>query len=288
MTRDDLAPTAHDHASTLFLPRTGFPLRGSLPEREPATLARWAVTGLHDRMRARGRGRPRFVLHDGPPYANGHVHLGHALNKVLKDLVVRSRRMTGHDADLVPGWDCHGLPVEWKVEQECRAEGRPKDEVPTVEFRRRCRAFAQGWLDVQREEFRRLGVSADWDRPYSTMTFAAEATTARELLRLRDAGLLYQGSKPVMWSVAERTALAEAEVEYADVTSTTAHVAFPCCTVPEPDGPDGAAARWNALARGTGDGRARRRRLLDHDALDGARQQGCGLLARARPTGSTA
>ncbi len=240
-------PGAHDHASTLFLPRTPFPLRGDLPAREPDLLRRWRETALTERLRDAGVGRPRFVLHDGPPYANGHVHLGHALNKVLKDVVARSRRMEGWSSDLVPGWDCHGLPVEWKVEEECRAAGTPKEALAPVEFRSRCRTFAQGWLDVQRDEFMRLGVEADWDRPYTTMAFEAEATVAREALSLAASGMLRRGTRPVMWSVVEGTALAEAEVEYADVTRDAAHVAFPCRPVP-------GAASWNELAAPDGGG----------------------------------
>ncbi len=159
------------------------------------------------------------MLHDGPPYANGNIHIGHALNKILKDIVTRSQRMMGKDANYVPGWDCHGLPIEWKIEEQYRAKGRNKDEVPVVEFRRECRAFAEGWLEVQREEFKRLGVAGDWAGRYATMDYAAESIIAREIMKFAANGLLYRGSKPVMWSVVEKTALAEAEVEYEDHTS---------------------------------------------------------------------
>ncbi|HSI41560.1 MAG TPA: isoleucine--tRNA ligase [Xanthobacteraceae bacterium] len=223
----DEAPVAHDYAPTLFLPQTGFPMRAGLPQKEPDLLARWARIGLYRRQRALGAGKPRFVLHDGPPYANGNIHIGHALNKILKDVVVRSQGALGHDSNYVPGWDCHGLPIEWKIEEQYRAKGKNKDEVPVVEFRQECRVFAQHWLDVQREEFKRLGVEGDWAHPYATMSFDAEAQIAREIMKFAENGLLYRGSKPVMWSVVERTALAEAEIEYHDHQSTTIYVKFP-------------------------------------------------------------
>jgi len=216
-----------DYSATLFLPKTDFPMRAGLPKKEPELLARWAEAELYRRQREASRGRPLFVLHDGPPYANGHIHIGTALNKILKDFVVRSRQMLGHDANYVPGWDCHGLPIEWKVEEEYRAAGRNKDEVPVVEFRRQCREFAQKWLAVQSAEFQRLGVLGDFADPYTTMSFAAEAQIARELMKFAMSGQLYRGSKPVMWSVVERTALAEAEVEYQDYQSDTIWAAFP-------------------------------------------------------------
>ena len=220
-------PAAVDYSSTLFLPHTEFPMRAGLPQLEPKLLERWAALGLYGRLRAAAAGKPRFVLHDGPPYANGNIHIGHALNKILKDLVTKSQQMLGRDSDYVPGWDCHGLPIEWKIEEEYRAKGRDKDAVPVVEFRRQCRAFAQAWLDVQREEFKRLGIVGDWDHPYATMAYSAEATIAREILKFAANGLLYRGSKPVMWSVVEKTALAEAEIEYEDYTSDTVFAAFP-------------------------------------------------------------
>ncbi len=218
---------APDYAKTLFLPKTDFPMRAGLPVREPEILARWASIDLYGRLREAGRGRPKFVLHDGPPYANGNIHIGHALNKILKDLVARSQRMTGKDSTYVPGWDCHGLPIEWKIEEAYRAKGRSKDDVPVVEFRRECRAFARHWVDIQREEFRRLGVTGDWAHPYETMAYPAEAAIAGEIMTFAANGLLYRGSKPVMWSVVEKTALAEAEVEYEDHVSDTVFVAFP-------------------------------------------------------------
>jgi isoleucyl-tRNA synthetase len=220
-------PVVHDYSPTLFLPQTDFPMRAGLPQREPELLARWARIDLYQQQRKAGAGRARFVLHDGPPYANGNIHIGHALNKILKDVVVRSQGALGHDSNYVPGWDCHGLPIEWKIEEQYRAKGRNKDEVPVVEFRQECRVFAQHWLDVQREEFKRLGVEGDWAHPYATMSFDAEAQIAREIMKFAANGLLYRGSKPVMWSVVERTALAEAEVEYHDHTSTTIFVKFP-------------------------------------------------------------
>ena len=208
-----------DYSKSLYLPQTDFPMRAGLPQKEPELLARWREIGLYQRLREAGQGRAKFVLHDGPPYANGNIHIGHALNKILKDLVTRSQQMAGKDSNYVPGWDCHGLPIEWKIEEEYRAKGKNKDEVPIIEFRRQCRAFAAHWVDVQREEFKRLGVIGDWDHPYETMTFPAEAQIAREIMKFAENGTLYRGSKPVMWSVVEKTALAEAEVEYEDHVS---------------------------------------------------------------------
>ncbi len=219
--------TPRDYSATLFLPRTEFPMRAGLPQKEPELLARWWTLDLYGRLRAASRGRTKFVLHDGPPYANGNIHIGHALNKILKDVVTRSQQMLGFDSNYVPGWDCHGLPIEWKVEEEYRAKGKNKDAVPVVEFRRECRAFAQHWIEIQRNEFKRLGVEGDWAHPYTTMDYAAEAQIAREIMKFAANGTLYRGSKPVMWSVVEQTALAEAEVEYEDYTSDTVWVIFP-------------------------------------------------------------
>lgn len=216
-----------DYSQTLFLPQTEFPMRAGLPQREPELLARWAKIDLYRKLREAGQGRDRFVLHDGPPYANGNIHIGHALNKVLKDLVTRSQQMLGYDSNYVPGWDCHGLPIEWKIEEQYRAKGLNKDDVPVVEFRKECRSFAEHWVDVQREEFKRLGVEGDWANPYLTMAYPAEAQIAREIMKFAETGQLYRGSKPVMWSVVEKTALAEAEVEYEEHTSDTIYVAFP-------------------------------------------------------------
>ncbi|AWM86004.1 isoleucine--tRNA ligase [Microvirga sp. 17 mud 1-3] len=226
-TTDKTATPARDYSETLFLPQTDFPMRAGLPQREPEILRRWNEIDLYRRLREVQKGRDRFVLHDGPPYANGNIHIGHALNKILKDLVVRSQGMLGYDSNYVPGWDCHGLPIEWKIEEEYRAKGKNKDEVPIVEFRRECRAFAEKWIDIQREEFKRLGVEGDWSHPYLTMSYDAEAQIAREIMKFAVSGQLYRGSKPVMWSSVERTALAEAEVEYHEKTSTTIWVRFP-------------------------------------------------------------
>ncbi|MEY4872741.1 MAG: hypothetical protein RLZZ563_2071, partial [Pseudomonadota bacterium] len=218
--------TAPDYRSTVFLPETDFPMRAGLPQREPAWLERWAQIGIYDRLREK-EGRVPFTLHDGPPYANGHLHIGHALNKVLKDMVVRSQQMMGRDARYVPGWDCHGLPIEWKIEEQYRAKGLNKDDVDVVAFRQECRKFAEGWIDIQRDEFKRLGVTGNWADPYLTMDYHAEAVIADEFMTFLMNGSLYQGSKPVMWSPVEKTALAEAEVEYHDHTSHTIWVAFP-------------------------------------------------------------
>ncbi|WP_454288025.1 isoleucine--tRNA ligase [Rhizobium arsenicireducens] len=216
-----------DYSSTLYLPQTEFPMRAGLPQKEPEMARKWKDMDLYKRLRASAAGREKFVLHDGPPYANGNIHIGHALNKVLKDVITRSFQMRGYDANYVPGWDCHGLPIEWKIEEAYRAKGKDKNEVPVNEFRKECREFAQGWIDIQSEEFRRLGIEGDFDRPYTTMNFHAESRIAGELLKLAMSGQLYRGSKPIMWSVVERTALAEAEVEYHEVESDTIWVKFP-------------------------------------------------------------
>ena len=225
MCADTPEPTAPDYRSTVFLPETDFPMRAGLPQREPDWLARWEKIGIYDRLREKA-GRESFVLHDGPPYANGHLHIGHALNKVLKDMVVRSQQMMGKDSRYVPGWDCHGLPIEWKIEEQYRAKGLNKDDVDVVAFRQECRKFAEGWIDVQREEFKRLGVTGNWADPYLTMDYHAEAVIAGEFMKFLMNGTLYQGSKPVMWSPVEKTALAEAEVEYHDHTSHQVWVRF--------------------------------------------------------------
>src|SRR5580704_18140882 len=218
---------AKDYSKTLFLPQTEFPMRAGLPKREPEILKRWHEIGLYEKLREDAKGRAKFVLHDGPPYANGNIHIGHSLNKILKDMVVRSQQMSGKDSNYVPGWDCHGLPIEWKIEENYRAKGKSKDSVPINEFRRECRTFAEHWVGVQSEEFQRLGVAGDWEHPYLTMSFAAEAQIAREIMKFAANGTLYRGSKPVMWSVVEKTALAEAEVEYEDIVSDQVWVAFP-------------------------------------------------------------
>ncbi|KRW95389.1 isoleucine--tRNA ligase [Paracoccus sp. MKU1] len=217
---------APDYRDTVFLPQTDFPMRAGLPQREPEWLARWERIGIYDRLRERAAGRAPFILHDGPPYANGNLHIGHALNKTIKDIVVRSHQMMGRDARYVPGWDCHGLPIEWKIEEKYRKAGQDKDAVDMVEFRQECRRFAEEWVDIQREEFKRLGVTGKWDAPYLTMDYHAEAVIAAEFMKLLMNGALYQGSKPVMWSPVEKTALAEAEVEYHDHTSHTIWVRF--------------------------------------------------------------
>ena len=219
-------PEKPDYRDTVFLPRTDFPMKAGLAQKEPAILERWAKVGLYDRLRKERAGRERFLLHDGPPYANGDIHMGHAMNKVLKDVIVRSQTLMGKDAPYVPGWDCHGLPIEWKVEEAYRAKKLNKDEVDPVQFRAECRAYADKWVGTQKDQFQRLGVMGDWANPYLTMTYDAEAVIAGELLKFAESGQLYRGSKPVMWSPVEKTALAEAEVEYEDITSTQIDVAF--------------------------------------------------------------
>jgi len=246
-------PATNDYSKTLFLPQTEFPMRAGLPQREPEILKRWEEIGLYEKLRQASAGRPKFVLHDGPPYANGNIHIGHALNKILKDVVTKSQQMLGHDSNYVPGWDCHGLPIEWKIEEEnYRSKGKPKpdfrDSANMVAFRRECRAYASHWLNVQREEFKRLGLIGDWDHPYATMDYFAEAAIARELMKFAANGTLYRGSKPVMWSVVEKTALAEAEVEYEDYTSDTVWVKFPVAQVELGSGKDASAAIVQAVS----------------------------------------
>ncbi len=234
-------PDQPDYKDTLHLPKTDFPMRAGLPTREPEWLARWERIGIYDRLREKP-GRTPFTLHDGPPYANGHLHIGHGLNKTIKDMIVRSHQMLGHDSRYVPGWDCHGLPIEWKIEEQYRQKGRDKDEVPVIDFRQECRRFAEHWVEIQREEFKRLGITGNWDDPYLTMDFHAEAVIAAEFQKFLMNGSLYQGSKPVMWSVVEKTALAEAEVEYHDHKSHTIWVKFPVVSakveMPPLDEPD--------------------------------------------------
>jgi isoleucyl-tRNA synthetase len=220
------SPEKPDYRNSVFLPRTDFPMKAGLPEKEPAILARWQAENLYQTLREQRRGKEKFILHDGPPYANGDMHIGHALNHILKDTVCRTQSSLGKDAPYVPGWDCHGLPIEWKVEEKYRAQGKNKDEVDPVVFRAECRAYAQGWVNAQREQLKRLGINGDWDNPYLTMDFEAEATIVAELLKFATTGQLYRGSKPVMWSPVEKTALAEAEVEYEDIVSTQIDVGF--------------------------------------------------------------
>ncbi len=225
--------TGRDWGKTLYLPETPFPMRAGLPQMEPKLIERWAKIDLYKKLRDQAKGKTRFTLHDGPPYANGNIHIGHALNKILKDLVTRSQQMLGFDSNYVPGWDCHGLPIEWKIEEEYIKSGKAKpnlkDPVAMKAFRAECRAFAAHWMKVQEAEFKRLGVEGDWKNPYSTMTFPAEAQIAREIMKFKDTEQLYRGSKPVMWSVVEKTALAEAEVEYHDYQSDAVYVKFPFC-----------------------------------------------------------
>ena len=224
---DTAANSGRDYRETLFLPKTDFPMRAGLPKAEPKWLERWNRIDLYGKQRAQSKGKPQYVLHDGPPYANGHIHMGTALNKILKDIINRSHQMLGMDANYVPGWDCHGLPIEWKVEEEFRSKGRNKDDVPPSEFRARCREYAAEWVGIQKAEFKRLGVIGDWDNPYLTMRPESEADICAELLKIARTGQLYRGSKPIMWSPVEQTALAEAEVEYKDRRATQIYVKFP-------------------------------------------------------------
>ena len=247
---DDKAKPTDRYRDTVFLPKTDFAMKAGLPEREPTLLKRWEDMGLYKKLREQSRGKPKYVLHDGPPYANGNLHIGHALNKILKDMVTRSRQMAGYDSNYVPGWDCHGLPIEWKIEEEYRAAGKNKDAIPINEFRAECRNFAAKWVGIQRDEFQRLGVTGDWYNPYLTMNFEAESIIAKELLKFAESGQLYRGSKPVMWSVVEKTALAEAEIEYADIEVDTIYVKFPLKEVggiPRADGEE-YFAKWEKEA----------------------------------------
>jgi isoleucyl-tRNA synthetase len=230
-----------DYRDTVFLPKTDFPMKAGLAQKEPAILERWSEIGLYKRIREARAGRERFILHDGPPYANGDIHMGHAMNKILKDMVVRSQSLLGKDAPYVPGWDCHGLPIEWKIEEQYRKKKLDKDAVPPKEFRAECRAYAEKWVAIQSEQFQRLGVMGEWDDPYLTMKFEAEAKIVEELLKFAESGQLYRGAKPVMWSPVEKTALAEAEVEYEEIVSTQIDVAFPI--VEAPGAPDLIGAR---------------------------------------------
>jgi len=223
----DTAATERDYRETLFLPKTEFPMRAGLPKAEPEWIRRWDAMGLYGKLRETAKGRPPFILHDGPPYANGHIHLGTALNKIIKDIIVRSHQMQGFDASYLPGWDCHGLPIEWKVEEEFRSKNRPKDSVPADEFRAACRAYAEHWVKVQGKEFRALGIEGEWDNPYLTMAFESEAMIVSEFLDMAMKGGLVRGAKPIMWSPVERTALAEAEVEYHDRKVPVVWVKFP-------------------------------------------------------------
>ena len=226
---------SRDYKNTVFLPKTEFPMKAGLPQKEPGILARWQAEGLYEKLRAARNGREKFILHDGPPYANGDMHIGHALNHILKDMVVRTQSLLGLDAPYVPGWDCHGLPIEWKVEEQYRKKKLDKDQVPLPEFRAECRAYAQGWVDTQREQLKRLGIGGQWDKPYLTMNFEAEGTIVAELMKFAEGGQLYRGAKPVMWSPVEKTALAEAEIEYEDVVSTQIDVAFEITESPIPE-----------------------------------------------------
>jgi isoleucyl-tRNA synthetase len=229
-----------DWKDSLNLPRTDFPMKANLTAAEPQALDRWSAMGLYDRIRESRAGRPKFVLHDGPPYANGQIHLGTALNKILKDFVVKSRTMAGFDCPYVPGYDCHGLPIELKVDREL---GAKKRDMSVADFRRACRAYAERFIGVMTEEFQRLGIFGEWDRPYLTMAFKYQAAIARALGRFVEQGLVFKGKKPVHWCIHCRTALAEAEVEYEDHTSPSIYVEFPLAD----DGADELGRRVPAL-----------------------------------------
>ena len=213
--------------SQINLPKTAFSMKANLPTREPEILKFWKNINLYDELRKSRKGKEKFVLHDGPPYANGNIHMGTALNKILKDIIVKFHQMDGKDSVYVPGWDCHGLPIEWKIEEQYKKNKKNKNEVPIVEFRKECRAFAEKWIDVHKDQFKRLGVVGDWENYYSTMSYEAEAQIVRELGKFLKEGSLYRGFKPVLWSTVEKTALADAEVEYQDHKSDTIYASFP-------------------------------------------------------------
>jgi isoleucyl-tRNA synthetase len=233
-----------DYRDTVFLPQTNFPMRGDLPKKEPAILARWEAMDLWGKLRAASKGRPMFILHDGPPYANGNLHIGHALNKILKDVINRTRQMAGYDANYIPGWDCHGLPIEWKIEEEYRRKKKDKDAVPVLDFRAECRSYAQHWMNVQAKEFRRLGVEGDFKQRYATMDLPSEGAIVHEICKFLMNGALNRGLRPVMWSPVEKTALAEAEIEYHDHTSTTIWVRFPIVTATDHRMENAAVVIW--------------------------------------------
>ena len=207
-------------------------MRAGLPAKEPQILKVWEDIGLYKKLREQRKNSEPFILHDGPPYANGNLHIGHALNKIIKDVINRSQSMLGKNANYVPGWDCHGLPIEWKIEENYRKKKKSKDDIPVVEFRKECRDFAKKWMDIQSEEFQRLGVYGDWKAPYSTMKYESEARIMSEIGKFLMNGGLYRGVKPVMWSPVEKTALAEAEIEYHDHISTTIFARFPILKSP--------------------------------------------------------
>ena len=223
-------PPVMDYKATLNLPKTAFPMRANLSQAEPKVLEWWAEFGIYERLRETSAARPLWILHDGPPYANGNIHLGHVLNKVLKDVIVKSRSMLGFNAAYVPGWDCHGLPIEHQVDKELGLDTATVDvrrAMDPVEKRRRCREYALRFIDIQRNEFKRLGVFGDWENPYITMTPAYEAVIAREFGRFVGRGLVYKGLKPVHWCMHCKTALAQAEVEYEDQRAPSVYVKFP-------------------------------------------------------------
>jgi len=229
---------------SILLPKTEFSMKADLPKKEPVILDSWQKNNLYESLRKDSKDKEKFILHDGPPYANGHLHMGHALNKILKDIIVKYQQLLNKNSIYVPGWDCHGLPIEWKIEEEYRAKKKNKDDVPVLEFRKQCRDFANKWIDIQKKEFQRLGVIGDWDNPYTTMHYHAEAQIVRELGKFLENGGIYKGHRPVLWSVVEKTALADAEVEYQDHKSTTIYTCFPIEKSSEPKFSDHSIVIW--------------------------------------------
>lgn len=235
-------PSSDAIRRSVLLPQTDFPMKANLPKKEPEILASW--DDLYRKLREKSKNLPKFVLHYGPPYANGGIHMGHAFTEGLKDIIVKSYQMTGYNAALVPGWDCHGLPIEWKVEEELRKNNEHKEDTSAIEFLAKCRNFAEKWIEIQKEGLVRLGICADWEHPYKTMDFSSESVIAEKFLNIFMQGYIYRGQKPVMWSVAEKTALAEAEVEYNDHTSTAVYVTFPIVNSPIVELTDAYVAIW--------------------------------------------
>ena len=229
---------------SILLPKTEFSMKADLPKKEPAILDSWQKNNLYESLRKDSKDKEKFILHDGPPYANGHLHMGHALNKILKDIIVKYQQLLNKNSIYVPGWDCHGLPIEWKIEEEYRAKKKNKDDVPVLEFRKQCRDFANKWIDIQKKEFQRLGVIGDWDNPYTTMHYHSEAQIVRELGKFLENGGIYKGHRPVLWSVVEKTALADAEVEYQDHRSTTIYTCFHIEKSSEPKFSDHSIVIW--------------------------------------------
>lgn len=239
-----IPPTNDEIKNSIFLPKTDFPMKANLPTKEPSILAQWEKNGIYKRLREKSKNLPRFILHYGPPYANGAIHMGHAFTEGIKDIITKTYQMAGYDAPLVPGWDCHGLPIEWKVEENFRKNKKHKEDVSVIEFLSHCRNFATHWIELQQTGLKRLGICADWDHPYKTMDSSSEGAIVSQFLKIFMDGYIYRGKKPVLWSTVEKTALAEAEVEYKNHTSTAIYVTFPIVDSPIPQLMDSFIVIW--------------------------------------------